>query len=122
MKRPSFISFLLVGGLNTLFSYCVFALLIFLQLHYTVAVFLASALGVLFNFKSFGRLVFKSNDNSLLFRFLLVYSVVYFVNIGILKACDWSGINMYLAGFVSAIPSAGVSFLLMRQFVFCSRS
>ena len=68
-----FIKFLAVGVLNTLFGYGIFALLLFIGLHYAVASILATICGVLFNFKTTGTLVFNNNDNRLIFKFISVY-------------------------------------------------
>ena len=52
MQNNKLIKFILVGILNTAFGYSLFALFIFLNMHYSLAVFLSTVLGVLFNFKS----------------------------------------------------------------------
>jgi len=50
-----FIRFLIAGAINTLFSTAVFTLLIFLKLHYSMALLIAAILGILFNFKTTGK-------------------------------------------------------------------
>ena len=64
--RPSrrFLHFLLIGALNTAVGYGLFVLFLWLGLHYALAAAFATVLGVLFNFKSTGGLVFKSKDNT----------------------------------------------------------
>jgi len=113
-----FIRFLIVGGINTIFGYLVFAFLIFLKFHYALAVLLSTALGVLFNFKTTGRLVFGNGDNRLIGRFIGVYSVLYFVNVAALKFLNLLKMNMYLAGALMILPMAMLSFLMMKRFVF----
>lgn len=113
-----FVKFLIVGGINTVFGYGVFALLIFLKFHYAVAALLATILGILFNFKTTGTIVFKNSDNSLLFKFIGVYAVLYFINTGVLKIFHSYSVNMYLAGALLIFPSAALSFLLNKKFVF----
>ena len=118
IKRQLF-SFLLVGILNTIFGYGLFALFIYLGLYYPLAVLLSTILGVLFNFKTIGGLVFGSNDNKLIFKFILVYVIIYLLNIFFLWLFKRLGFeNMYLNGFVLLIPLAAVSFLLNKCFVF----
>lgn len=114
-----FIKFILVGILNTAFGYGLFVLFIFFGMHYSLAVLLSTILGVLFNFKTIGSLVFKSKDNSLIFRFVLVYVFLYFVNIFCLWILRqiWSD-NMYLNGFILLAPLAMLSFVLNKKFVF----
>lgn len=110
--------FLVVGGLNTLFGYSLFALFIFAGLHYSLAVFVSTALGVLFNFKTTGSIVFKHNNNALLFRFVLGYGVIYALNVGLLKVLSVSGFNMYAGGAMLLLPMALVSYFLNSRLVF----
>lgn len=118
MLVKKFVKFIFVGIVNTLFGYCVFASLIYLNLHYALAVFLASLIGALFNFKTIGGLVFKSSDNALLFRFLGVYAVTYLLNVAALRAFSMCHVSMYLAGILLALPMALVAFALQSRFVF----
>lgn len=113
-----FIRFLFVGGINTLFGYSVFALFIFLKFHYSLAVLFGTILGILFNFKTTGKMVFNNADNSLLFRFVGIYTVTYLINVACLKVFDVFKINMFLAGAFLILPMALFSFMLQRKFVF----
>ncbi|MFA6740653.1 MAG: GtrA family protein [Arcobacteraceae bacterium] len=113
------IRFILVGILNTAFGYSLFALFIFLNMHYSLAVFLSTVLGVLFNFKTIGKLVFDSHDNSLIYRFVSIYIILYLINISCLwlfKISGWE--NMYMNGFLLLVPLALISFVLNKKFVF----
>lgn len=123
MKNSKFIKFILVGILNTAFGYSLFALFIFLNIHYSLAVFLSTVLGVLFNFKTIGKLVFDSHDNSLIFRFIAVYVLLYLINISCLWFFKISGFeNMYINGVVLLTPLAVVSFVLNKKFVFRTKT
>ena len=113
-----FYRYLAVGLLNTVFGYGVFALLIYLGLSYPVALFLATILGVLFNFKSIGVLVFKSRDNKLIFRFVAVYIVIYFLNLIGLKLLTAIDMNVYYSGAVLLPLMAVVGFIINKRFVF----
>ena len=116
-----FIKFLFVGGLNTAFGYGIFALFIFLKFHFAVASFLSTVLGILFNFKTTGTIVFKNNDNKLIFRFFAAYGIVYALNVLGLKLFKIIHFDMYLAGFILLFPMAIVSFILMKKFVFINK-
>ena len=118
IKRQA-VKFLLIGILNTTFGYGLFSLFIYVRLHYSLAVLLSTIFGVMFNFKTIGKLVFKSDDNSLIFKFIFVYIITYFLNIFFLWLFKRLGFdNMYINGFVLLIPLAAVSFLLNKFFVF----
>lgn len=113
-----FLLFILVGVGNTMFGYGIFALFIFMGMHYVLAVLLSTILGVLFNFKSTGGIVFKSHDNRLIFRFFFVYSIIMIINMILLKLSIKLAFNMYLASFVITIPMAFVSYFFQKNFVF----
>ena len=113
-----FIRFLIVGGINTAFGYGIFALLIFLKFHYAVAVLLSTIVGVLFNFKTTGMLVFESKANRLIFKFVGVYAIIYAINTVSLGVFNFFKVNMYLAGAVMILPMAMVAFVLNKSLVF----
>ena len=113
-----FAKFVVVGVVNTVFSYLLFALLISTGMHYMVATTVGTVLSILFNFKSTGRLVFGSSDNRLILRFYAVYGVNYLFGIAGLWVLHRLGVNMYLAGALMLPPGAVVAYLLQRSFVF----
>lgn len=115
---PRFFRFLLVGALNSLFGYGCYALLLYLGVHYALALFLATVIGVLFNFKTTGYLVFKSKDNRLIFRFAATYAIVYAVNVSALKLLSLVGIDMYFGGALLLLPMAILAYVLNKRFVF----
>lgn len=113
-----FIRFLLVGGLNTVFGYCLWSFLLWLGLHYTLASAIGTIIAIIFNFKTTGGLVFNSHNNRLLLKFFGVYALVYIINIALLRVLELLNINLYLAGLIIILPVAFLSFVLMRNFVF----
>lgn len=108
----------LVGILNTAFGYGAFALLMYTGLHYSAAVVLSTIAGILFNFKTTGVLVFKNKDNSLIFKFIAVYTLVCITGIIILRLAEIAHINLYFAGLVSTGICAVTAFLLNKNWVF----
>jgi len=116
-----FITFVVVGIMNTLFGYSLFALFIYLKVHYSLAVLLATVLGILFNFKTIGRLVFRNSNNLLIFRFVGVYGVTYLLNVTALRVFDSFKVNMYAAGMLLLVPIAVISFLLQSKYVFTKK-
>jgi len=118
--RPTgrFISFLVVGGLNTAFGYGVFVACLWLGMHYALAGAISTVLGVLFNFKSTGNLVFRSKGNRKLPHFVAVYAIIYLVNTLAIGVMLKFGIPEWLGGLILLLPSAILSYVLNRQFVF----
>ena len=116
--RIQFVRFLLVGALNTVFGYSVYALMLFLGVHYAAAALAGQILAVLFNFKTTGALVFSSRDNRRFLRFVGVYALTYGVNVFFLKIFHLLKLDMYLAGALLLLPMAFLAFGLNRRFVF----
>ncbi|MBL8018088.1 MAG: GtrA family protein [Leptospirales bacterium] len=117
-QKRSFGLFLIVGGINTVFGYLVFALLTLTGLHYSLAAFLATVIGVIFNFFTTGRIVFENRSPALIFRFFLgygVYYVLYVISIGLLKHF---GLDSLVAAAIALPPLSVVSYLLNKYFVF----
>lgn len=118
--KLEFIRFLLVGGINTLFGYGVYTVFIFAGLNHRIAILLATILGVIFNFKTIGKLVFRHDnaDIAVILKFLLVYTISYLLNSNgvtlVLKILD----NSYLAGLIVIVPVSVLTYFLNRIFVF----
>jgi putative flippase GtrA len=120
LLRQKLIRFLLVSVLNTLFGYSLFALFLYFGLPYPFALLISTIVGILFNFKTIGRLVFKNNNNILIFKFISVYGITYLVNLGGLALLKSIEINTYLSGALLLIPIGFLSFILNKIFVFKS--
>jgi putative flippase GtrA len=117
-EKKRFVLFLFVGGINTLFGYSLYALFLFLKFHYAIASLMATIGGILFNFKSTGTIVFKNNNNKLLFRFVSVYIITYLLNVMCLKVFSSFNANMYVAGAILLLPMGLIAFMLQKKFVF----
>jgi putative flippase GtrA len=118
MLSAQIIKFIVVGLINTLVGYSLYALFIYFGLSYVYALGIATILGVLFNFQTIGRLVFESSNNALLIKFIGVYIIVFGANLVLINGMIRLGLNAYSAGAVALIPSAALSFLLNKYFVF----
>lgn len=115
--RRQLILYILVGMLNTLFGYSVYAICIYIGIHYTLAALISTCCGVLFNFKTTGSIVFNNFNNRLLPKFLGTYAFLYCMNIMIIKLLQ-PFTNNYVAGFVAVIFSAAIGFIINKYLVF----
>lgn len=114
------IKFLSAGILNTGFGYAVYAGLLFFDAPYLVALFVATVAGVIFNYFTFGRIVFKGLGSWFVFaRFILAYALIYSVNAGFLGVLtEYFLFNPYI-GQVLCIPiGVSLSWLLMNYWVY----
>lgn len=118
LSKNKLFMFFIVSGINTVFGYGLFALFIYLGLHYFLAILIASVLGILFNFKTIGSLVFKTHNNALIFRFFGVYGVNYLLNAGGLTILKWLGLSAYAGQAILVVPLGCIGFLLNKTFVF----
>jgi len=79
---------------------------------------LALVTGILFSFKTQGRLVFHNSDHRLLGLFVLSWVVIYLCTITLIGRMIALGLNAYSAG-AFAVPIVTVlSYLTQKYFVF----
>jgi putative flippase GtrA len=120
---PMFIRFLFIGGINTIFGYGLYALLVVMKTPYLMALFLATLGGIAFNFFSFSRIVFNSKKNYFLFfKFVITYLFVYGVNALLL----WLLVKDFsldpLAGQLTCIPiSVILNWIVLNKWVYRKR-
>lgn len=113
-----FAVFLGVGSINFAFYYTMFAALHFLGASPSVAVVVATTIGVLFNFCTTGRVVFSSGNVRLLPRFVAVYVVQCIVNILFLRLLIALHVPVLIAEFIVVGVLAVFTFLALRKWVF----
>lgn len=114
-----FIKFVLVGIINTAFGYLAYAFFVMLHFGDFTAPLLSTLCGVLFNFKTIGKLVFENTSNALIFRFFSVYLLIYCFTVCLLKLFAFTGLqNRYISGALILLPMALISFFLNKYFVF----
>ncbi len=110
--------FFLVSGLNTVFGYGLFALLIYVGLHYALATFITTVISLIFNFKTIGVLVFKNNKNILIFNFVGVSAIRYVLTVIFLAIFKYYGINEYIGQAILIVPMGLFGYILNHYFVF----
>ena len=86
LKNKFFLRFILTGMLNTIFGYTFFAILIFLKINTFFSLFITTIAGAVFNYFTFGQLVFKLNKSKLMLtKFIFAYCISYMINVYLLK-------------------------------------
>jgi len=113
-----FIRFIVTGGLNTGFGYASYAALVLTGLPLWLAVTGSTSLAILFNFYSYGGLVFGNTSVRVLPRFLAFYAALGLVNYGLLHALTRIGLGPLLAQALLLPVLAILGFGGMRYFVF----
>ncbi|MDR2512145.1 MAG: GtrA family protein, partial [Bacteroidales bacterium] len=115
---PHFVKFVFVGGLNTVFSLSIFYLGLWLGLHYTLATLISNILGILFNFKSYGRIVFKDKSNIMIFRYFVLYTFLWIGSNIFIFVLKKFGISPYLSGFFWVFPNAVVAYFASQKWIY----
>lgn len=113
------VRFLLAGAANSIFGLLAFSLVILLGGSSWVAVLFGQAAGVIFNFWTYGSFVFRNLLLSRLPIFILVYFILYLINLGALNFfVNLVSISPIYLQTILTIPLACVSYILMSKLVF----
>lgn len=118
LRECQVLRFVIIGIVNTSFSYGIYAGLLFVGIGYALANLMALVIGILFSFKTQGHLVFGNPDNRLLGRFVLTWIFVYFFTITLIGRIIALGFDAYSAGALAFPFSAALSYLIQKYFVF----
>ena len=113
--QKQFIVFLFVGGINTLFGYSAFAFFIFLKMSYYIAFLFAASLGLIFNFVTTGRIVFKNKDFGLFYKFIFISIIMYFLHVFIIRIINVHINNFYISGLMTMSLTAIIAFYLNKK-------
>lgn len=116
-QKP-FFRFLFIGGINTIFGFGTYSLLILMGVNFKWAIFISMIVNVMFNFITIGRVVFKNSNNFLILKFIGVYALVYFANVLGVGFFLKMGLNSIVGGALCVLPVAVLSFFLNKIFVF----
>jgi len=109
----------LVGFLNTAVGYFVYAALVLLGLHYSLAATLATIAGVIFNFNTSGRIVFRNSQWTRIGRFALVYGMILGLHITLLWLLkNKMGLRPLIGGALCLPVCVVVAYVLQKFFVF----
>lgn len=118
LLQYQFIRFLLVGGMNTGFSYSVYAAFLYVGLSYSIANFLALVIGMCFSFRTQSALVFKTKNTRRIYRFVICWFIIYLLNIWLIGVLIKMDMTAYVAGALAILPMTIVSYFVQRLFVF----
>ena len=114
-----FVKYLFVGFMNTVFSYVIYAICVTILSRPTLSLAVSYVIGILFNFQTTGRIVFKNKNNTLIFKFFLSYLTTFFINRYFLDMLvSTFHVDKYLSQAILVFPIAMISFMLLKHFVF----
>ena len=111
----------MVGAMNTLFGYGVYASLLLIGLQMYVAQVTGHVMGVIFNYFTYSRHVFQDAPASKL-RFLLSYLLNNFIGLAILALAATIIASPYLARLLARWVTSILNFIVLRRHVFTPAS
>jgi putative flippase GtrA len=111
-------SFILIGIINTMFYYSLYILMLYLGASYFISAFFATACGIVLSYILFGKFVFYHRSFKSSIKFILVYFILYILNITLIAFFYNYVHNYYLGGLLATICCAVISFLFNKFFVF----
>ena len=120
---PDFIRFLIIGSLNALISYCIFAISVFIigETHYQLCVFLQWAISSVISYLNQKFFVFGTKGNYIkeYLKCCTTWALSYFMNVIILEVSVRYLIkNVYIAQFVALFLVSVLTYILFKCFAF----
>jgi len=113
-----FTSFLLVGGVNTLFGYLVFCVATYLGASASIALIISYICGITFNFYSTGHFVFGQTGKEKIVKFVMVYVLIFALNRLTLELLDQHLNSYYISQAIITPFIALLSFFSLKKIVF----
>jgi len=118
-KNILIIKYLIIGGVNTCFGYGVYWSLLQLDFNFAFAALISTVLGIIFNFFTFGQLVFEAKiDSNIFYKFVLIYGFRYLLSVGGISFLHFYGMSYEIAGAVITLFNALIGFFLNKNIVF----
>ena len=120
-KFPQKIRFLLVGGWNTFFALCLFALILKLLNNYKITLVISHLISVLQSFLTFKFFVFRSSGKFLheYIKINAVYLLHFFLNFGMLYACvEILKLNTLSSQIIITCILVILNYILNKNFTF----
>lgn len=111
----------LVGLINTIFYFGVYALSVFLGFRYQIASLFSITLAIVFSFVTQSTIVFKVVSVASFARYISLWCALYLLNIWLIAQIQKIFLNLYLAGALATLPIALIGYLFMKHFVFALR-
>lgn len=116
--KYDFCRFLITGGINTLFSYLLYAALILIGFEYKVTITILSVITIVWNYHTTGRFVFGYRGFGLIFKFVAVYGLIYLINLLSLMFLVKHGYGPLISQAILTPLIAVTSFVLNKLWVF----
>ena len=109
------------GTVNTVFGLGIYALLVWLGLNIYVAQFIAHFTGVVFNYLTYSRHVFRDVGPAKL-RFTISYGINYLLGLGTLTVVSRIFASPYVAGAITAVFVSFINYFILKYLIFLRKA
>ena len=113
-----FMRFIVIGVVNSVFGYSLFAFFLILRLRPEVALLMATIIGLIFNIYTTRRIVFQDQKQSKIFAFLAVYFFVYITNAVALRFLTYMSLSPLVSQFALLPVAAILTYILLQKIVY----
>jgi putative flippase GtrA len=117
-RRSLSLRFVLIGCVNTVFSYCIFAALLILGAGIEIGSLLTLIVGICFGYYTQGSIVFRYTSNAAFGRFVAAWALIYVANLAIIRSLVACGLGSYLAVAIAMGPTVAISYFIQKLAVF----
>lgn len=120
LLKNKFVGFILLGSINTAFSFFVYYVLIKLHLFYVIANLIAYIVGIILGYTLNNLILFKNEIKHFsFFRYILVYILSYSINFMLITALvEWFSFKEISAQFICVIIMTILNYFLVKLFCF----
>ena len=112
-----FIRYYAIGGINTVFGFGLYSLLVWLGLNLFVAQIISYPIAVAFNYFTYSRHVFPGEGRRPV-AFIGAYIYNYVQGLVLLAIIHPFVANPYATGFIGLVISTVINYFVLRRFVF----
>jgi putative flippase GtrA len=111
------VKFGFIGFFNTLTSYLIFSLLIFLKSNYIIALIFSYLIGVIISYYLNKSWTFKSKHKHFN-KFVISYIITLLINLLLLLVANKLKLNLYLGQFFALFITSALNFFIQKYWVF----
>lgn len=113
-----FAKFIVVGGLNSFFGLGIYSLIALTNLPTWMALTAANLAGLVFNFFTTGKLVFRDISAARIPRFIICYGIIFVLHLELIEWLSPVSGGRICAMAIMVLPMALLSYLIQSRFVF----
>jgi putative flippase GtrA len=114
--------FLVIGFFNTLVGYLFFTVFFYLANNEHLALLLSYVFGILLNYKTYSKYVFKNSNQKIFTNFIILYISIFIFNNYLLYLIENTiQVNLYIAQLFAISIVTPLLYILNKKYVFIEK-